>query len=296
MVSNCGCAGTNNGAYVDWSDGVSKYGPSYNYSGSMPAVYDNMSYNGSVFDNSTFANTYSGMNGLGCLGSYGFGYGMMPYGLYGGNNQSYYDWMYQNQQFNMDYNKRAVTGQRENELEINGPQDLVNRKLAILKSKIQSDDQRHIKKAFEEYCAAFSELYPQFKGNQAILAARAIEYYEADGKVRTNNPYFTLTGEMQQYAKPIFVRKLVNTATCGMFMKGSAEETAQELTGSPMTDRAQNHAAMGKAAGVITGLGTALGIFKGRKVIWKAAKAHPAVALVLAAGAAVGLISSAKGD
>ena len=62
MVSNCDCV--NNGTFVDASDYVRQYAPRQDAGSYPPAVYDNMSYTGSVFDNSTFANTYSGMNGL----------------------------------------------------------------------------------------------------------------------------------------------------------------------------------------------------------------------------------------
>lgn len=298
MGINCDCV---NGTYVDHSGDVQKYGPRYDAYGSQPVIYDNMSFNGSLFDNSTFANTYGGM---GCLGCYGFGYGGMygmpygGYGPYGGNGQNYYDWMYRNQEFNYDYNRRSVELQRENEMAINGTNREIVAKMDTLEKKIKADDQSHIKQAWDEYVEKFAKMYPQYADDPAKLAATAKDHFEQYLRTKNNDPYLTLGDELMKYAKPIFVRKLVNTATFGLFMKGSAEETARDITGSPMTDRSQNHASAGRGAGVITlGLG-GVGLFKLLKNqgVRQAISRNWIVAGILAAGAIVGLVSSAKSE
>lgn len=295
MGINCDCV--NDGTFVDHSGDVRRYGPRYDVGGSYPMMYDNMSFQGSLFDNSTFGNTYGGM---GCLGCYGFGYGMPygGYGPYGGNTQGYYDWMFQNQQFNMDYNRRSIEMNRDNEMAVNGPNRIIITKMQNLERRIKGDDQRHIKEAWDDYVEAFARMYPQYAEDPAMLAGTAREYYEQYIKTKTNDPYFTMADQLQQYAKPIFIRKLINTASFGLFMKGSAEETARDITGTPMSDRAQNHAAAGRAAGVVTALGTGFGICKllGNQGVRKAISKNWVVAGILAIGAVVGLVSSARSE
>jgi len=292
MVSNCDCV--NNGTFFDMSRYAQVGNPSYDYNMSMPAVYDNMSYTGSVFDNSTFANTYSGMNGLGCLGSYGFGYGMMPYGPYG-DNQRYYDWMYRNQEFNMDYNKRAIKMGRNNEMEINGPNRNIETQMQNLERRIKGDDQIHVKQAWDDYVEAFARMYPEF-ANSPELASTARAFYERYIQIKNNDPNFSMADQLMQYATPIFRRKFINTVTLGLCKKGSAEETARDITGKPMSEEAQNNAAMGRAAGVVTGLGALAGLIKFRGPIWTAVKNNKIVAGILAIGAAVGLVSIARSE
>jgi len=247
MVSDCGCVNVADmsAVYNQWEEFLNRNKGSYN-SGTTPAYsYDPaMSFNGSVFDfdNSTFANTYSG---LGCLGSYmgGYagGYGMPYGGMYSGQN--YWDWTFNNMKNSNEYNYQSIQLGRKVESELNTPSESIQSALSVLQDTVQHDDQKNIMPAYNKLCAAVSHMWPNLDEKKVKTRANTI-YKEYAKKA--------LYQDIRDNGSGIFMRKFWNGFTFGTLFKGSADENVAQLINQDISEEKRIYGKLGKGAGVAT--------------------------------------------
>ena len=287
MVSNCECLNAADYSAVynqrnEWLNRMNSYGsstttPSYGYD-------PGLSFNGSVFDfdNSTFANTYSGL-GMGALGSYGFG---MPYcgGIYG-NADSWWDYMDRYSDRSMAYNRHRIEKQREDEMYINGPSDSINGRMALLKRAVNKNDQANMVEVFNKYCESVKEMYPNYEGKALVSRALAM-YAQANG--------VSFLDDLMAHSRGMFGQKFLNSLTLGIAAKGSAEENIEQLTGSPMSPQDELYGKLGKGAGAATATAiagtTGFALVKNSKRIGKLVGRGPWGWIIAGVSAAVGII------
>ena len=253
MPSNCGCYSVESSMNVFNRWGLGNSTP--NYSNMYQNAYDPMSFSGSLFDfdNSTFANTYGGCGlGLGCLGSYMGGYG----GFWGGAD-GHWDYIDQYADRAMEHNKNRAIKTRNNEREINTPNDGVQAMVAILQDKVSRDDQKNIMPTFNSLCAAVSKLYPTL--DEAAVKTTALTLYAEITGV-------SLAQDIRNHGHGMFVQKFLNGLTFGQLYKGSAEENVEQLTGLPMKDEARAYGVLGKGVGTAV---TTAGVTGGLTILGK---------------------------
>ena len=215
----------------------------------------------------------------------------------GYNQEQYYDYLKNNQKFNIDYNIEQQKMNRNADMRINASMEGVKGAATALKDKIMKNEQDQIKEAYDKYVNAVAAAYGD--GNPQEIQARAKSLYaQMNGGV-------TLTQDLRQYGHGSFTQGMLQSLTLGTYYKNSAEDNVAYTTNSPVAtgEKASQNAGRLAGAGVIGG--TTYGILKGTSHMATKAgansgtlakivsKAGP-IGLCVAAG--VALISFLKGS
>ena len=203
-----------------------------------------------TMNGSIFGSPMMGMNGLG-YGGFGTG---MPYPMMGGGNANSYEDYYRNyekyQDFMIDNQVHQQQKWRNANLQLNSPQEGIEKQANILHEKILQDEQEQIMQAYN----AFKESVRQMYGNNATddqIANRANTLYaQVTGK--------SITDDIREHSRDSFSQGLLRTLTLGCFGSNTAEENISALTGQPVGKKESAKKAIGNATGgAIIGLSVA---------------------------------------
>lgn len=253
-----------------------------------PGIYSNPY----MFDDIDMLDFSSSMNplmtgsifGTGCIGA------PMPMLGLGYNQQQYFDYMKQNQQFNIDYNVDQQKMTRNADMRVNASMEGVKGAATALKDKIMKNEQDQIAEAYDKYVKAVGAAYGD--GNPQEIQARAKSLYaQMNGGV-------TLTQDLRQYGHGSFTQGLLQSLTLGTYYKNSAEDNVSYTTNSPVATGEKIKQNFGRITGAGVVGGAAYGTAKGLgtlaskagssgSALTKIAKKAGPIGLCVAAGAAL---------
>lgn len=187
-----------------------------------------MSMNGSVFGCSPMMNP------------------MMLNPMGGGNYQDYYRNYEQYQDFMIDSQVRQQQKMRNADLQLNSPQEGIQKQAAILHEKILQGEQNQIKYAYNSFKESVRAMYGGNATDEQIANRASAVYGQITGR--------PLVDDIRANGRDSFTQGVLSAFTLGLVNKKTAEENIAELTGQPV-GRKEN---LKKKAGIIVG-GAGLG-------------------------------------
>lgn len=216
-----------------------------------------LTMNGSIFGSPM-------MMGMGGFGYGGMGMGM-PYPMMGmgGNYEQYYQNYERYQDFMINNQVRQQQKMRNADLQLNSPQEGIQKQAKILHEKIMRNEQEQILQAY----ASFKESVRHMYGDNATdeqVANRASTWY-----AQLNNGK-SITDDIREHGRDSFTQGFMQTVTFGLADGKSAEENISALTGQPVGRKDKTKKIIGNVAGgALVGGATFLGsnmLFKALKI------------------------------
>lgn len=213
-----------------------------------------LTMNGSIFG--------SPMMGMGGFGYGGMGMGM-PYSMMGmgGNYEQYYQNYEKYQDFMINNQVRQQQKMRNADLQLNSPQEGIQKQAKILHEKILQNEQEQILQAYASFKESVRHMYGDNATDEQIANRASTLYAQVTGK--------SITDDIREHGRDSFTQGFMKTVTFGLADGKSAEENISALTGQPVgrKDKAS------KIAGNITG-GALVGgaTFLGSSFLCKALK------------------------
>ncbi len=181
--------------------------------------------------------------------------GMMPFmPSFGGglNYDSYFNNMKSYLNFTSDYNLQMVENQRRNDLRINATDEGIQNAAAVLKEKIDANEQEQIQAAFAAYVKSVAAKYPGESKQNIINRAKSLY---------TNLYNISINDDIRAKGNNSFKQGLYQTLTLGLADNTTAEENIAILSGQPVSRTEQTNKVLGRAAGgFIMGTGAVLGL------------------------------------
>ena len=196
------------------------------------AIDPALTMNGSIFG----ANPYMGVTPF-----------MPTFGSNGSNSiEDYYKQYEKYQDFMINSQVRQQKKMRNADLQLNGAEEGIKAKAAVLHDKILRNEQQQIKSAYNSYVDAVRAMYGD--GDQTQIFSRANAAY-----AQLNNGK-SLVDDIREHGRDSYTQGVLQTLTFGFADGKTAEENIADLTGQPVgrTDKAL------KMAGNVTG-GMAVG-------------------------------------
>lgn len=215
-----------------------------------------LTMNGSIFGSSMM-----GMGGFGCGG---MGYGMgMPYPMMGmgGNYEDYYKNYEKYQDFMINNQVRQQQKMRNADLQLNSPQEGIQKQAGILHEKILQNEQEQILQAYASFKESVRNMYGDQATDEQVANRASTLYKQLTGK--------SITDDIREHGRDSFTQGFLQTVTLGLADGKSAEENISALTGQPVGRKDKTK----KIAGNITG-GALVGgaTFAGSSLLCKALK------------------------
>lgn len=209
----------------------------------------------SYFNQAALSNLYDmDYSPMGMGGSI-FGGGMMPFmPSFGGglNYDSYFNNMKNYLNFTSDYNLQMVENQRRNDLRINATDEGIQNAAAILKEKIDANEQEQIQAAFAAYVKSVAAKYPGESKQNIINRAKSLY---------ANLYNISINDDIRAKGNNSFKQGLYQTLTLGLADNTTAEENIAILSGQPVSRTEQTNKVLGRTAGgFIMGTGAVLGL------------------------------------
>lgn len=195
-----------------------------------------------TMNGSIFGSPFMGMGGVG-FGGMGYGMGM-PYPMMGmgGNYEDYYRNYEQYQDFMINNQVRQQQKMRNADLQLNSPQEGIQKQAIILHEKIMRNEQEQILQAY----ASFKESVRSMYGDQASdeqIANRASTLY-----AQFNNGK-SITDDIREHGRDSLTQGFMQTVTFGLADGKSAEENISALTGQPVGRKDKTKKIIGNVAG-----------------------------------------------
>ena len=209
----------------------------------------------------------------------------MGFGM-GYNQEQYYDYLKNNQRFNVDYNIDQQKMNRNADMRINASMEGVKGAATALKDKIMKNEQDQIQEAYDKYVNAVAAAYGD--GSPQEIQARAKSLYtQMNGGV-------TLTQDIRHYGHGSFTQGLLNAMTLGTYYQNSAEDNVAYTTNSPVATGEKVSQNTGRLAGAGVIGGTAYGILKGvSHMATKAGTSSGTLAKIVSKAGPIGLCVAA---
>lgn len=190
-----------------------------------------------------------------------------------------FDQMDQWTDYMYDRNVKYTEKGRSNQARLQSPYETATFAAKELQKKVVCNEHSQIPQFFENYKTAIKALYPQYSNmSDRELTAEALKHY-------TQTTGQDLENQIRTNSRDIFAQKYLHYMTLGMFAKGSAEETIEQITGEPMNreDKVKSKLALGAA--VVTGGTIARFVIPNTGKILGTIARNPLTALVIGAGA-----------
>ncbi|MDR1167647.1 MAG: hypothetical protein LBK53_01980 [Heliobacteriaceae bacterium] len=211
-------------------------------------MYPNWYQNQVAFDD--MYNDYTVNPAMSMNGSL-FGMPFMP-GFTGAMDPASYMRQYRDYNHAMVENQVALQqDQRLADINLNGPQEGVRGRAALLHDKILQDEQEQIVPAFKDYIASVKNLYPN-ADEKAVFSRAMTMYAQQYGK--------SFLEDIREHSDSSFVQGLYQAISFGFGADNrTAEENIAELTGQPVSRGENAKKGLGRVVGGAT-LGSVLGL------------------------------------
>ena len=206
----------------------------------MGAINPMMTMNGSIF-------------GGGMMGGYPVTGG---YPTMGGSTDSYQDY-YKNyekyQDFMIDNQVHQQQKWRNANLQLNSPQEGIEKQANILHEKILQDEQEQILEAYNAFKGSVRQMYGNNATEEQIANRASTLYAQVTGK--------SITDDIREHGRDSFTQGLIQTITFGFGDKNTAEENISSLTGQPVGRKERTKKIAGNVAGGAIVGGAITGLF-----------------------------------
>ena len=206
-----------------------------------------------TMNGSIFGSPMMGMNGLG-YGGFGTG---MPYPMMGGSNATSYEDYYRNyekyQDFMIDNQVHQQQKWRNANLQLNSPQEGIEKQANILHEKILQDEQEQILEAYNAFKGSVRQMYGNNATEEQIANRASTLYAQVTGK--------SITDDIREHGRDSFTQGLIQTITFGFGDKNTAEENISSLTGQPVGRKEKTKKIAGNVAGGAIVGGAITGLF-----------------------------------
>lgn len=189
-----------------------------------------LTMNGSVFN--------SPMMGMGSYCAMG-----MPYPMMGGSGsyENYYQNYEKYQDFMINNQVRQQQRMRNADLQLNSPQEGIQKQALLLHEKIMRNEQQQIHQAYDSFKQSVRNMYGDNATEEQVANRASTLYAQLTGK--------SIPDDIRAYGRDSFTQGFLQTLTLGFADKKTAEENIAELTGQPI-GRGEKHK---KVAGNIVG-------------------------------------------
>ncbi len=195
-----------------------------------------LTMNGSIFGSPMMM----GMGGLG----YGMGYGMgMPYPMMGGsgNYEDYYRNYERYQDFMINNQVRQQQKMRNADLQLNSPQEGIQKQATILHEKIIRNEQEQILQAYASFKESVRSLYGDNATDEQIANRASTLYAQITGK--------SIPDDIREHGRDALTQGFLQTVTLGLIDGKTAEENISALTGQPVGRKDRRKKVVGNIAG-----------------------------------------------
>ncbi len=191
-----------------------------------------LTMNGSIFG--------SPMMGMGGLGFGGMG---MPYPMMGmgGNYEDYYRNYERYQDFMINNQVRQQQRMRNADLQLNSPQEGIQKQAKILHEKIMRNEQEQILQAYASFKESVRSLYGDQATDEQIANKASTFYAQLTGK--------SIPDDIREHGRDSFTQGFMQTVTLGLADEKSAEENISALTGQPVGRKDKTKKIVGNVAG-----------------------------------------------
>lgn len=181
-----------------------------------------------------------------------------PMMMGGGNYQDYYRNYEQYQDFMIDSQVRQQQKMRNADLQLNSPQEGIQKQAAILHEKILQGEQQQIKYAYNSFKESVRAMYGDNATEEQIANRASTVYGQITGR--------TLVDDIRANGHDSFTHGVLQSATFGLYDRKTSEENIADLTGQPVGNKER----VKKIAGNVVG-GAAVGgaAALGLSTIWK---------------------------
>lgn len=191
-----------------------------------------LTMNGSIFG--------SPMMGMGGFGFGGMGMGM-PYPMMGGNYEDYYRNYERYQDFMINNQVRQQQKMRNADLQLNSPQEGIQKQAKILHEKIMQNEQEQILQAYASFKESVRNMYGDQATDEQVANRASTLYAQLTGR--------SITDDIREHGRDSFTQGFLQTVTLGLADGKSAEENISALTGQPVGRKDKTK----KIAGNVTG-------------------------------------------
>ena len=193
-----------------------------------------LTMNGSIFG--------SPMMGMGGFGYGGMGMGM-PYPMMGGsgNYEDYYRNYERYQDFMINNQVRQQQRMRNADLQLNSPQEGIQKQAAILHEKIMRNEQEQILQAYASFKESVRSLYGDQASDEQIANRASTLYAQITGK--------SIPDDIREHGRDSLTQGFMQTVTFGLADGKSAEENISALTGQPVGRKDKTKKVIGNVAG-----------------------------------------------
>lgn len=191
-----------------------------------------LTMNGSIFGSSMM-----GMGGLG-FGGMGMPYPMMRMG---GNYEDYYRNYERYQDFMINNQVRQQQRMRNADLQLNSPQEGIQKQAKILHEKIMRNEQEQILQAYASFKESVRSLYGDQATDEQIANKASTFYAQLTGK--------SIPDDIREHGRDSFTQGFMQTVTLGLADEKSAEENISALTGQPVGRKDKTKKIVGNVAG-----------------------------------------------
>lgn len=234
-----------------------------------------LTMNGSIFG--------SPMMGMGLgYGGMGYGIGMYPT-MMGGNYEDYYRNYEKYQDFMINNQVRQQQKMRNADLQLNSPQEGIQKQASVLHEKILRNEQEQILQAYATFKESVRSLYGDQATDEQVANRASTLYKQLTGK--------TITDDIREHGRDSLTQGFMQTVTLGLADGKSAEENISALTGQPVGRKDKTKKVLGNVAGgALVGGAT----FCASSLLLKALKVSSKSKTFwgIAAGAAAGILAA----
>lgn len=205
-----------------------------------------LTMNGSIFGSPMMGMGYGGMG-------YGMNYGM-PYPPTGSTPEEYYQNYEKYQDFMINNQVRQQQKMRNADLQLNSPQEGIQKQAALLHDKIIRNEQEQILQAYSAFKESVRSLYGDQATDEQIANRAGTLYAQVTGK--------SLLDDIREHSRDSLTQGFMQTVTFGLADGKSAEENISALTGQPVGRQERAKKVVGNiAGGALVGGAAGIGVF-----------------------------------
>lgn len=176
----------------------------------------------------------------------GFGYGGMGYGMGmpmmgGGSYEDYYKNYEKYQDFMINNQVRQQQKMRNADLQLNSPQEGIQKQAAYLHEKIMRNEQQQILESYQRFKESVKSLYGDNATDEQIANRASTLYTQLTGK--------SIADDIREHGRDSFTQGFLQTLTLGFADQKTAEENISALTGQPVGRSEKYKKASGNVVG-----------------------------------------------
>lgn len=159
----------------------------------------------------------------------------------GGNYEDYYRNYERYQDFMINNQVRQQQRMRNADLQLNSPQEGIQKQAKILHEKIMRNEQEQILQAYASFKESVRSLYGDQATDEQIANKASTFYAQLTGK--------SIPDDIREHGRDSFTQGFMQTVTLGLADEKSAEENISALTGQPVGRKDKTKKIVGNVAG-----------------------------------------------